>query len=158
MTKSLYFYSVGAYGYDDNFEKQYFSHQGFTQQEFEEIVFNILNKLMREILDKTPSSLCFYNIFFMPDDLLSENRFDELMMEEGFQLLSPKILARINFTTNMFKDNKFNERLYDSFCNLEVDESCRDNNCNRIDDLTDKEKKTCSQDCGLIFRHKMSGK
>ena len=64
MSNQLYFYKIGAYGYEDNYNLMYGSYNDYSQEEFEEILFKVLEKLMNKIIEKDSESLCYYNIFF----------------------------------------------------------------------------------------------
>lgn len=148
----LNFYEVGAYGYEECIEKHYYSYGYYPQKEFEDILFNVMQKLMEEIIVAEPESLCFYNIFFHPDDLILHNRFDELMADKGFFRLEDKISGRVSFELDNRYGNQFNERLRDVFKSVDVDESCIDDDCSRIKDEDKEEKDYRKKRCGVTLR------
>ena len=154
MSSELNFYEVGAYGYEECIEKHYYSYGYYQQKEFEDILFNVMRKLIEEIIVAEPKSLCFYNIFFSPDDLILHNGFDELMKEKGFFRLEDKISGRVSFELDNRYGNQFNERLMDVFKSVDVDESCIDDDCSRIKDEDKEEKDYRKKRCGVTLRRK----
>ena len=111
MSNELNFYEVGAYGYEECIEKQYYSYEYYQQEEFEKILFEVMKELMGSIVKNEPSSLCYYNIFFSPDDLLLHERFDELMEDRGFFRLKNKINVRVGFELDNRYENQYNNDL-----------------------------------------------
>lgn len=149
----IYFYHVGANGYEDHITRNYYSTEKYTQKEFENILFNILKELMNTILKDEPTSVCFHNIFFNPDDLLLEEKFNELMQEKGFHQVSNQLEASVNFTLNS-TSNDYDKKLDELFLKLNIDESCKQN-CSRIPDLTIEDKKFQRKICGVSIREKL---
>ena len=152
MSNELNFYEIGAYGYEDCIEKQYYSYAYYQQEEFEKILFEVMKELMEEIVKSEPSSLCYYNIFFSPDDLLLHERFDELMEDKGFFRLTDKINVRVGFELDNRYENQYNKDLINVFKSLDVDESCMDNDCSRIMYENKEEKNYCREHCGVTIR------
>ena len=152
MSNQLYFYKIGAYGYEDNYNLMYGSYNDYSQEEFEEILFKVLEKLMNKIIEKDSESLCYYNIFFQPDDLILHDDFNKYLFEEA-QLfsLSKKAQASVNFELDGRYENKFNERLNNTFLNLDIDTSCHENDCSRIVSEEDTEKEDCKKNCGVTL-------
>ena len=148
----IYLYTVGAYGYEEHITKHYYSHNKHTQKEFNETVFKVLKQLMEDILEDKPTSVCFPNIFFEADDLLLEEKFDKLMQENGFNVVSNQVVASVNFTLKLDTDNDNNKKLTDLFLQLDIDESCKEKNCNRIKDLDTKEREYLKNECGVAIR------
>ena len=152
MSNELNFYEVGAYGYEECIEKQYYSYGYYQQEEFERILFDVMKELMEDIVKSEPSSLCYYNIFFSPDDLLLHERFDELMEGRGFFRLKNKINVRVGFELDNRYENQYNKDLINVFKSLDIDESCIDDDCSRIRYENKEEKEYCRKKCGVTIR------
>lgn len=151
----LYFYEIGAYGYEEVIEKQYYSKNRYNQEEFEAIVFYAMEKLMNQILNDEPTSVCFHNIFYQCDDLILHEDFDKLMEDGELYRLSNKLSGSVSFELDNRSPNKYNTRLDNLFLKLPVDESCKKNNCSRIIDEDDTEKEYLKKQCGVSLREKL---
>lgn len=152
MSNELNFYEIGAYGYEECIEKQYYSYGSYSQNEFEDMVFKVMKRLMYNIIEDEPTSLCYYNIYFNPDDLILNDDFDKLMSEEGFFRLGDRLSARVGFELDGRYENEWNNRLDNEFRDLEIDESCIDNDCSRIKNETVEDKEYCKKKCGVTIR------
>ena len=145
----IYFYNIASLDWDNNILIDYYSHNEYTQEQFEEIVFQVLEELMNRILEKEPQSLCFYNIYFQADDLITEDLFAELMQEKGFHRVHSHLNGKIIFGK---ENNTYDKRLDELFLNLDIDETCRENNCNRIKELSKDELRSIREHCGVVIR------
>ena len=148
----IYFYNIAALDWDNNIIIDYYSHNSYTQKQFEDIVFQVLEELMKRILKKEPQSLCFYNIYFQADDLITEDLFDELMMEHGFHKVHSHLNGNIVFGK---EDNRYDERLNKLFLSLDIDESCKEKDCNRIKEENRDDLKYISEHCGVSIREQL---
>jgi len=158
MSNQIYFYEINTSGYEDNYNLTYYSYNTYSQEEFEEVVFEVLNKVMNVIINNVPESLCYYNIYFQPDDLILSEYFKKFMGEKGLFPLSKKIDARMTFELDDRYINKHNDKLNNMFMNLDIDTNCFDNNCSRIEHELDEEKEYLKKNCGvtLILNNKKS--
>lgn len=150
----MFFYKLLAGGYEEHYETIYYSDKKVSQKEFEETVFRLYEMLCQKTVDDDPSSLCFYNIHFGVEDTLwdYQGEFKKLMEQEGFYELNNELTASMFFDlTHYNRSKEYNRRLDDIFCNLNIDESCWDNDCPPLKEEDDEFRRYTKQDCGVTY-------
>ena len=151
----IYFYHIGSYDWDNDILIDYYSHNNYTQKEFEDIVFQVLEEVMNRILEENPQSLCFYNIYFQADDLIIEDLFDELMQEEGFHRVRSQLNGKVIFGKSL---DEYDKRFDDLFLNLDIDETCKEKNCNRLEKENLDDLNYLREHCGVTVREHLRTK
>ena len=166
----MYFYKLFAGGYEESYSTIYYSDKKYTQEEFEDIVFQLYKEFCQELIDKEPISLCYPNIHFDINDVLWDYHgdFKKKMEEKGFYELNKELTAYMffdltcdDFFTKIYKDvdDSYNKKIDKIFEELVIDESCWDNNCPLIDD-EQEEKNYCKDSCMVFWRkaHKIKNR
>lgn len=152
----MFFYKIGAYGYEESYESFYVSHKEYTQKEFDNILYKTYEKLCYKILEEEKNSPCFNNIFFDVEFSVFTSLFDQLLLEDyGLEKINPKNLtSSITFDLTHYdrEEVKYTDKLYDILCGLNVDTTCY-KDCSRLqdDDMSDEDKKYFKKDC-LVTR------
>ena len=150
----MFFYKIGAYGYEESYESYYVSNKEYNQKDFDKILYKAYEKVCYEILDEEPTSPCFYNIFFTVEFSIFSNLFDKILLEDyGLEKLNSKNLkSQITFDLTHYdrEDTKYTDKLYDILCGLNIDTSCQ-KDCSRLKNKDDEDKNEFKRDC-LIRR------
>lgn len=135
----MFFYEIGAVGYDDHYSHIFVSENEYSQEDFEDIIFKVYERVCYSILEDDESSPCFMNIFFDVEDTVFSSVFDRIL-ERDFGLCRvnyDRLQGRVGFSLHGYdKGNVFNRRLDSIRDGLDFDMSCYDEGCFRLDDDT----------------------
>lgn len=76
----MYFYKLLASGYEEHYETIYYSDKKYTQEEFEDIVFDLFEEFCKQLIEQEPESVCYPNIHFTFGDVFwdYENNFKKM--------------------------------------------------------------------------------
>ena len=167
----IYFYKLLAGGYEEHYETIYYSNDKYTQEEFEDIVFQLFEECCQHIIDNDPISVCYPRINFTFDDIFwdYEKVFASKMAEKGFYELNKQLTAYMffdmtcdNFFEKVYRDidDSYKKRTEEIINNLPIDESCWDNNCSILDkeyhadseEELNTEKRYCRENCLIRCR------
>lgn len=133
----MYFYKVDAGGYEEYMESTYYSDKQYSQEEFHKIVLEAYEKVCYINIENDVQSTCFPNIFFTVEDIMFSEWFDEVLERDyGLKRLSQCLSGRVFFDLRETDDE-----VEDILLNLDIDKSCYDNDCCKLDDkIEDKNK------------------
>lgn len=150
----MFFYELSAYGYEDSRRKIYLSEIEYPQSEFEEIVFNVYEKICYITLEKDNTSPCFRNIFFSVDDIIFSKPFDELLEKEYdlIRINGRNLTSELCFSLDNSFDDEYTERIEDILRGLDFNTSCWEEDCSRIPWESDDEKQYLRKDCLVKFK------
>ena len=168
----MYFYKLMGGGYESSNETTYYSDKKYTQEEFEDIVFDCFKTFCEKMVKDEPISLCYPNIYFSFEDIIWDYKgiFGKLMAEKGFHHLNEKLTAYMffdltgdGFFRKIYKDvdNSYHNRANKIISNLDIDGSCWEN-CSILEEEYDnsykdieQEKEFCREDC-MVYHRKNS--
>ena len=145
----MFFYRIGAYGYEESYQSIYMSNKEYSQKDFEDILFSAYEKLCYKLLDEVENSPCFYNIYFTVEYSIFSKEFDELLEKEHdlIKVDNNNLTAFVGFNLTHDGNEKPNtHRLCDILVNLDLDTSCI-NDCSRIKDESVRERQMTRKDC-----------
>lgn len=131
----MYFYRISAAGYEESFVTTFYSSEKYSQEEFEDIVVEAYQKACKQYIDEDEGNVCFAWDFKVNEiiwDYYNHN-FNRIMEEDyGFHSLSKKLTAHVVFDlTHYGKKEEINLRVQKALDEIEIDESCWDNECSR---------------------------
>lgn len=131
----MYFYRISAGGYEESYQTIYMSSDKYSQEEFEDIVIEIYKKACEKYIEEEERNVCFALDFKVNNRIWDfENNFNKLMEETyGFVSLGKKLTAHTGFDlTHYGRDDEMNQRARKALDEIDIDESCWDNNCSRL--------------------------
>lgn len=158
----MYFYKLMSGDYESSNETTYYSDKKYTQEEFEDIVFDLFEECCKQLIEQEPESICYPNIHFTFEDVFwdYQDNFKKKMAEKGFYELNKKLTGYMffdmtsdNFYTKIYKDidDSYEKRANVILDNIDIDESCWDNNC-PILGSDEEEKYYARHDCLVRYR------
>lgn len=159
----MFFYRIGAWGHEESYSMTYVSVKEYSQEEFEDIVFDVYEKYCYQCLDDNPLSPCFPNIYFSVEDSVFSKEYNQIMEKEyDLYSLTKKLNGTVSFDLTCNDNPKpYTDRLESIRDNLSFDMTCKDNDCSRICDLDkcerDRTRKYCLVETILHTKDKHKG-
>lgn len=157
----MYFYKLFSGDYEGGSDTVFYSDNKYTQEEFEDIVFDLYKESCIELIKSNPIELCYMHNFDFDEIIWDyKQNFMKKMESKGFYHLSKKLTAYMffdltgdKFFTKVYTDidDTYDKRAAEIIDNLEIDESCWDNNCPIWDDDED-EKQYVREQCMMHYR------
>ena len=151
----MYFYRICASGYEETFQTIFYSSKKYTQEEFENIVVTAYQKACKEYMEQEDRNVCFALDFDVEHRIWDyyEWNFNRIMKEDyGLYSLSEILLGSVWFDlTHHGQSKDIDYRIKMALDEIEIDESCWDNNCQR---LAENDKNEWFRGSCLVYERK----
>ncbi|WP_407380304.1 hypothetical protein [Methanobrevibacter sp.] len=152
----MYFYRISAEGFEESYKTTFYSSEKYSQEEFEDIIVKAYQKACKKHINDD-FNICFpyefniVNIFWFD----YKNNFKKIMEDDyGLYCLSDILDGNIAFDlTHHGESKEMDSKIRNALFEIEIDESCWDNNCSRIDN---KDNIRDHRNSCLVFKRKES--